>query len=288
MSEEPNFFGRKRLAIFGTGTMALHYTNPAFYEKVECFFDIATRKEPLFSKPVFSIDEVAGKDLYVLVNAEWRQYKEYADILKSHGLEEKIHFTSLEDYCFQTDTSCEILAHWESTEAEGLFTASSAEAIWKDRTELMAQYISPAVRSVAEFGCGECRLKKFLPNTVKYTGIDYIKRAEDTIVCNANKDLLPSLDADCIFMAGFFEYMEKPDEFMEYIGKLPCKQLVMSYHPLELRTGWGYRYGEYRDLVNFFSTAELICLVQQKTGLLLASTQICRTSPSQVLFDFRR
>ncbi|GHT54027.1 hypothetical protein FACS1894106_5230 [Spirochaetia bacterium] len=285
-----NHFKNKKLIIFGAGMVSRQLTNQAFYEKIEYFLD----KEPveggvLFGKHVYlpsKILEETLDDIFVIINAPFSQYKEISNILKSFGYREKVNYSSMEEFCLKTDNESYITGSWEATEQNAIISLDTYQMIYNARTELMSQFIDPATKSIAEFGCGRCFLKLFLPPNVSYLGIDYVKRNDETLVCDFNKDTLPNIDVDTIFMAGVLAYVNDTDKFIEYISK-SCKQFLISYHPLELRTGFGYKQGQFRNISNSFTSPELIILLQ-KNGFILKRSKRCYTSWSQMIFDFRK
>jgi asparagine synthase (glutamine-hydrolysing) len=93
---------------------------------------------------------------------------------------------------------------------------------------MMAKYIS-AGQEVVEVGCGEMKLKEFLPEPTRYTGIDYIKRAEGTVVCDFNKERLPRLESDIYFLAGVLEYAIAPDDIIAQICSNTRQRVILSY-----------------------------------------------------------
>jgi hypothetical protein len=284
------FFGGKKLIVAGAGERSRALTHPEFYDRVAYFIDADKTKTgaALFGKPVYGFEAIAKEskdDTFVIINAKFRYYRAMADALKGFGWEEKIHFSSIEDFCQKTDTEDYITCSFEFLEKNGIFDINTNRHLWNDRTELLSQFIAWDARSIVEFGCGRCILKSFLPAGVAYTGVDYVKRDEDTIVCDVNRDPLPDIKADTLFLAGFIEEVKDVRSFFRYASQR-CKQMVMSYHPLELRTGWGYKLGEYRDAANYLTSPELIALVQEN-GFLLKRSKQCYFARSQMLFDFR-
>lgn len=79
-----------------------------------------------------------------------------------------------------------------------------------------------------DIGCGNCRLKKFLNNNIVYYGLDYIKRNENTLVCDLNKDCLPKLNVDLYYMAGIIYYV---DDLVRLFSQMrDCKYLIFDFY----------------------------------------------------------
>jgi hypothetical protein len=275
-----SFFAKKRIVVLGSEEYNTKMVRPEFVEKSQNKVSFCTYED-------WDEDIVNNSDLFVLINDRYAMYKEAKEMLEKAGLNEHMHFTSLENYCHLTDRADDVFMTWAESEKHGMCSPKIVPVIYKDRTDIMSQWILPDVKSIAEFGCGECWLKDMLRPGVKYIGIDYVKRNEECIVCDISKDELPKLNVDAVFLAAVIDYIANWDRFFDYIKTLKLKQLLISNRPLELRVGWGYRYGELRSLKSFLSTGEMICKIQSRTGLMLTQSKILHTAPSQVMFDFR-
>ena len=92
----------------------------------------------------------------------------------------------------------------------------------------MAEYI-PEGQDVVELGCGQMHLKKFLPKSAKYTGIDYVMRDSDTVVCDFNKERLPKLESDIYFLAGVLEYAIDPEDIITQVCSNTRRRVILSY-----------------------------------------------------------
>jgi hypothetical protein len=101
---------------------------------------------------------------------------------------------------------------------------------WKNRIEQMCRHIDKNDMQVCDFGCGQAWTKQYIPNNLKYYGIDYISRNTETIVCDINKKELPDIEImnDVIFCSGFIEYIEDTDWFFNSITP-HAKKIILSY-----------------------------------------------------------
>jgi len=98
---------------------------------------------------------------------------------------------------------------------------------WKSRISQMAKFI-PQGASVVDYGCGKMWLKEYLSASSEYSGVDYQKRDESTIVCDFNAMEFPKISAQVAFVSGCLEYVEKPDWFVSLISEYH-EQCVISY-----------------------------------------------------------
>ncbi len=152
---------------------------------------------------------------------------------------------------------------------------------WKLRIRQMAQWITPG-ESVVDLGCGQSWLKEFLPEDSNYTGVDYMKRDEDTIVCNFNSDPFPVLKGDCAFISGCLEYIEKPEHFINEVSK-QYRKCIISYCTLE-------EFPDLKQRENLFwknnlSKKQLIDLFIENGYTLKAES---KTSTQNSIFQFKK
>lgn len=98
---------------------------------------------------------------------------------------------------------------------------------WKTRIGYMAKYIEPQ-ESVCDLGCGMMWLKEYLTESAVYTGVDYKKRDEKTIVCDFNESQFPDVDADVYFISGCLEYIYDYESFIRKIAT-HTKKCIISY-----------------------------------------------------------
>ena len=79
-------------------------------------------------------------------------------------------------------------------ERENDSALSNMRTGWEKRAQAMVKLIPKNVGSILDIGCGECLLKKYLPREIKYYGLDYRKRNDETIVCNINEEKIPVIN----------------------------------------------------------------------------------------------
>jgi hypothetical protein len=114
---------------------------------------------------------------------------------------------------------------------------------WKQRINEMARYI-PANATVMDLGCGTEWLRQIV-GPGNYTGVDYRRRGENTVVCDFNKGQFPGLRRDVAFVSGCLEYVTDYRWFIAQICE-NANVCILSYCSLEMhpdpvarrRAGW--------------------------------------------------
>lgn len=114
---------------------------------------------------------------------------------------------------------------------------------WRARIRQMAEFI-PANATVMDLGCGPGWLREIV-GARSYTGVDYLPRKEDTVVCDFNKRQFPEFRRDVAFVSGCLEYI---DDYRWFIAQICDKagMCILSYCPVEIhqdlaarrRAGW--------------------------------------------------
>jgi len=131
---------------------------------------------------------------------------------------------------------------------------------WKSRIKAMAELIENE-RIILDIGCGRMWLKDFLDSSKVYLGCDFVKRNDDTIVCNLNDNQFPEIKADLCFVSGCFEYVENIEWFLDKLEAC-APALIISYctrdlNPdLKLRKSMGW--------VNHLSFQEIVRMIASR------------------------
>ena len=97
----------------------------------------------------------------------------------------------------------------------------------KKMFDLLLEY-QTNITSVMDIGCGKQLLKRLLPSTIKYYGIDRLKNSKTTIVADFNNGEFPELSADSAFISGVMEYIYDCDKFVKKIPQ-SVKYIFVSY-----------------------------------------------------------
>jgi hypothetical protein len=145
----------------------------------------------------------------------------------------------------------------------------------------MSQYIGKN-DSVVDLGCGEMWLKCFLEPSNKYTGVDYRKRDENTIICDFNKGMYPNINADVYFISGCLEYVVNYESLIDNISNY-CRMCILSYCCIEDFPDMILR--RKRAWVNDLGKLQLINIFASK-GMEL--TNEAKTLTNNSIFIFRK
>ncbi len=98
---------------------------------------------------------------------------------------------------------------------------------WEGRAAVAREYLDGAA-SVVDIGCGKMTLKRLLPDSVRYQGVDIAPRDETTIVLDLNAQTLPDLDYEAAVVLGVVEYLDDPDAFFTRLEQFD--RLVFSFN----------------------------------------------------------
>ncbi|WP_167183264.1 class I SAM-dependent methyltransferase [Pseudomaricurvus hydrocarbonicus] len=116
---------------------------------------------------------------------------------------------------------------------------------WRLRIKRMASFIGNNDQVVIDVGCGPMWLREYIPESTTYIGIDYMKRGDEMIVCDINKENLPEMQADVWFISGCLEYINDIEKFITTASTLTNKFIISycstDYFPIKeerIKRGW--------------------------------------------------
>lgn len=205
-------------------------------------------------KPVYTIAKLKDEspDEVIIIIADSKYYKSISGQLNQMGFAENKHYFNgwhLSEHFFLAIKENE----WQRFEKADTFDKYN----WNARAASMATLIPEDVHSIIDFGCGNQRLKNYLRPDIRYIGLDYIARDENTIVCDVNKESLPQIDADCIYMAGFLMYVKNLESFLKQIN---TRYILLSYEGREVFDTFGIAQsrGMLPCIENYKNTWEII------------------------------
>ena len=132
---------------------------------------------------------------------------------------------------------------------------------WDLRASEMAKLIPPDVKAIMDLGCGSGFLRKYLDSSVKYYGVDYCKRDEETIVCDLNTEEIPAIKVDAYYMAGLLPYIVDIPKFLSKLEE--CKYIVISQCGYERYIRLDGKIDS-APSTSFISTADLVNLMAHK------------------------
>lgn len=112
------------------------------------------------------------------------------------------------------------------------------ERKWNNRTKTLLKFLEKqkTYTSLLDIGCGvqfaRTYLRKKHPE-IKYYGLDYCARSEDTLICDLNKKAFPDQNFDIFLISGCLEYIIPLEWFFGEFKKCN-KTALISYCSAEL------------------------------------------------------
>ena len=200
------------------------------------------------------------EDVLILVSDSHR-YGEAKEALEAHGFKENVHFFNGWKLDFEFYRQMVGASQWESFEKSHQGCLERQRKPWSIRAKMIAELLPADVHSVMDLGCGEGLIRQYLPEGIQYYGVDYCKRADDTIVCDLNHEPIPDIQVDAYLMIGLIKYIEDKKRFLKQLRK--AKYVLASYFIYEMNLRLDGRINLYYDDIGTeaFSTADFINLM---------------------------
>lgn len=102
------------------------------------------------------------------------------------------------------------------------------------RVKMFSAWLGPEVKSVADYGSGKMYLKEYLAPDVAYHPIDYIRRSDETIMCDLNSGIFPDLQTDVAICSGVLEFIHTAEPLLKHVCANTDKAIIMSYMTIDL------------------------------------------------------
>ena len=218
-------------------------------------------------KLIYNIEEISFSENSFFYILTLSYYPEIAKLLRKHGLIEGKNFISTIDgkkYRLIHEKEG-IQKEWKSYEIVKRLT----KKYWEERVSIMSSYIDSKNSSILDIGCWDEKLKKYIPTEMVYYGCDYIKRQDDTIVCDLNNREFPNIEFDCAFISGNLEYIVDVDWYFDNISRAK-RQIILSYSALEYNPYVSRRKNE--TWVNHLTINEIVKAMNIRGFELIVST----------------
>jgi hypothetical protein len=276
----------EKIIIYGVGE-EISKINTELLEKTEYLVDIDINKHNTMynKKKIYEPNKLLEEDLkqiMVLVSSV-KFYSEIAMLLTEMGFTENQNFMLAAKWSGnELSPPAYVKSDWGDLEKTYKMDEMTG---WQIRIKLMYRLFSCSSQSVMDLGAGAMTLKRYLPDDIRYIPVDYIKRYDETVVCDFNKQEFPNYSVDTIFVSGCLEYVENVEWFIEKIQNQCAKEVIISYRSLELTPDIQYRVSI--GWVNFYTTTEIIEIFQ-KYGFLLSRSLIMRGKTVILKFTNRR
>ena len=227
----------KKIIVYAGGIYASRLLTLERYQQVSYFVDdLEEEKKFEFGdgyKTIYPLCalEKEDKDNTIIVVSDEKVYSDAKEKLERMGYLEGVHFFSgwRLDIAFYKRLYGE--TSWDAFEKENKDTHSAEQYL--QRAKLMLEMIPENVHSVMDLGCGEMHLKGLLPPTVKYYGVDYCKRNQETMVCDLNSDGIPDIQVDLYYMAGLLYYIDDIEQLVRQFSEKGNNYVLFDYGGIE-------------------------------------------------------
>ena len=97
------------------------------------------------------------------------------------------------------------------------------------RVEMFSRWIPRDVRSVVDYGAGKMYLREYLPPEAAYFPVDYIRRNEQTILCDLNQGVFPEIRTDVAVCSGVLEFIYTAEALLTHVCAHTGKLVILSY-----------------------------------------------------------
>lgn len=152
------------------------------------------------------------------------------------------------------------------------------------RVKFMGDFITDDVLSVADLGCGNMDLKKYINKNVKYIPVDYFPHDETTIICDLDSGIYPNIKVDAIVMGAILEHIRNFESLVKWVCNSVDKEIILSYTPIEYLSDINIRMKH--GCKNHMSVDELIQLFETN-NMKLEDSKIMQTI-KRPLYKFRK
>lgn len=101
------------------------------------------------------------------------------------------------------------------------------------RMQMISKWIDSEVHSLADYGAGKMHLRSYLTADIKYYPIDYIRRTEETVLCDFNEGEFPDLQTDASICCGVLEFIYTAEELLCHVCENTMRQIIIAYLTLD-------------------------------------------------------
>lgn len=209
---------KRRLVLYGMGTIGMEIAGWLDQQEINYVFadKNACEKQSMVEKGVITprtvINDYKDANIIVATNIYFDEIKNY--LLECGIPEEQILSYTLLIPADIVWTDLEDCIDW---------------SLMRPSVELLSQWLDKDDRFVADYGAGQMYLKTFLRQGVTYYPIDYLKRFEETIVCDLNTDFFPDLEVDATVLNGVLEFLTTAEELLAHACRKSRRKVILSY-----------------------------------------------------------
>lgn len=218
IEELKNNLTLKPLILYGMGTIGMEISHWLDSQQIEYTFvdRNAIEKQKLVNKPVVTPESLKtdymNANIIISTNI-------YFDEIKTKLLESGFSESQIIPYTLFVPQNIV----WPDLEDNINWD------LMKPSVELFSKWIDENMKSVVDYGAGQMYLKTFLSKDVKYYPVDYMKRFDDTIVCDLNKGNFPDLQADVAVLNGVLEFLITAEDLIKHVCEKTANMIIISY-----------------------------------------------------------
>lgn len=218
IEELKNNLTLKPLILYGMGTIGMEISHWLDSQQIEYTFvdRNAIEKQKLVNKPVVTPESLKtdymNANIIISTNI-------YFDEIKTKLLESGFSESQIIPYTLFIPQNIV----WPDLEDNINWD------LMKPSVELFSKWIDENMKSVVDYGAGQMYLKTFLSKDVKYYPVDYMKRFDDTIVCDLNKGNFPDLQADVAVLNGVLEFLITAEDLIKHVCEKTANMIIISY-----------------------------------------------------------
>ncbi|GAA4943007.1 hypothetical protein GCM10023314_15100 [Algibacter agarivorans] len=151
---------------------------------------------------------------------------------------------------------------------------------WDERTQLLASQVLPNSK-VFEFGAARLVLKNMLPEDCTYLHSDIVKRNEETLVVDLNKELPKLPKVDYVIFSGVLEYVFEINTIIVHLSQF-TNHFVLSYATTNTFANTSER--RFHGWVSDLSESDIIAIAKALNW----QSKIIGTWKNQTLFQFSK
>ena len=209
---------KRRLVLYGMGTIGM---------EISQWLDQTGIPYTYADKSAQAKQEATGKHV-VTPEVVISEYRDASIIVATNVYFDEIR-NNLLAHGFRDD---QILSYALFIPSEIVWTDLEDSIDWsqmRPSVELFSRWLDENDRSVADYGAGQMYLKTFLHEGTDYYPVDYLKRFEETIVCDLNTGVFPNLEVDVAVLNGVLEYLTTAEALLKHACNRCSKKVILSY-----------------------------------------------------------